>query len=850
MGSKRTAAFLVVLALAAIVSGPARPSDPSEGTISRSKLSIEWTGHFTAAANAASTGVGADSCIDPVSRQPLATPTGPLACDVFTLLVEAPAHVIGSAALVTLGDLADGDDVDLEIHARNEDGTVGSRIGGGANGAGEDEAYTIQEPSGGYYVFAIGFTVPNGSYRGSARLLLPSKVVPGNGRLFEPAPLSPPLYDIQPPGEDPDRQRHFIEAHDGIDLFVETWLPKAKGGNSPPAKLPTILIMTPYSDQGVAPGTLVRYFVPRGYAVAQHHVRGTGESGGCIEQTGPSQIDDGARVVEYLGRDAPWASGVVGTYGVSYDAETQISVAGLGDPERTKYLKAIVPIASVGGQYEYSNFDGVPYLGQALLSNGAYLAGSVAPYFYTAPPNADTLSGFPGRIPRFPEKASCQPELFQASVDTSGDLTPFWQVREYRPGAEKVRAATLMVHGLADFNVLPITEAGFFERIPATTPHKGLFGIWEHASPSSHAVRPEWNRTDWLPMVAAWFDQYLKGLPTGVESWPPVQVQGNDGQWRAEPNWPTTGGPVGQLALGPSGKLGVALPTGVTSYVEHPVAGLGSAALFESGKLPGRLEITGQPVLDVYVSLDQPDAHFVAQIETFDAAGKAIPQGVGYGMRSARHLDPLVNNAFVQAEGKEPPVDTPIRVSIRFLPTDLVVPKDGTVRVTLSGALGVGRGDTYQQTGGLASDAVPSGSITTVTILHDCEHPSSLRFLTARPVPDLLRVHDAREGVEKPAPAAAALPLANAGGLVTAPVCGRAPLRLTNFGPALAYLPPAVAAPAPSAKKPTRPRVLGTKTLPATGLGDLRFLGAALVIVAGALGLGTRRRSLRVNRTR
>lgn len=846
MRSKKAGAFLAVLALALLISGPARPADPSEGAISPSKLSIEWSGHFTGAANVAGTATA--SCFDPVTNQPTPSESGPLACDSFALAVTGIAPgVFGSSVSVLIDELAASDDVDLEVYERAADGSVGGRVDGSANGAGESESVEIPEPQGSYYVFVIGFTVANGSYHGKATLRTP-KEVPGPGRLFEPKPLSKPLFGIKSPGDDPDRQRHFVEAHDGVDLFVETWLPTPKDGHKPPAKLPTILVMTPYSDQSFAAyGNLIRYFVPRGYAVSQHHVRGTGESGGCLEQTGPNQIDDGARVVEYLGRDAPWASGVVGAYGASYDAETQISVAGLGDPARTKYLKAIVPTASVAGQYEYSNFDGVPYLGQALASNGGYFAGSAVPYFYAVlfgeTPSADALSGLPGRVPRYPGKVSCQPELFQGSLDTSGDLTPFWQEREYRPGAEKVRAATLMVHGLVDFNVLPIAEAGFFERIPASTPHKGLFGIWEHAFPSSHSIRPEWNRNDWLPMVLAWFDRYLKGLPSGVESWPAVQVQGNDGQWRAEPNWPTTGGPVGQLALGPAGKLGVALPTGVTSYVEHPVAGLGSAAVFESAKLPARLEITGQPVLDVYVSLDQPDAHFVAQIETFDAAGEAIPQGVGYGMRSARHLDPLIDNAFVQAEGKAPPVDTPMRVSIRFLPTDLVIPKGGTVRVTLSGALGVGRGDTYQATGGLVSDVLPSGSITTVTVLHDCKHPSALRFLTARSVPDLLKVHDAREAVAKPAPAAAAaLPVANAGGLVTAPVCGRAPLRLANFGPAINYLPPSVSAPSPSVKKPDRPRVLGTKTLPATGLGDLRIPGAALLIAAGSLGLAFRRR--------
>ena len=125
---------------------------------------------------------------------------------------------------------------------------------------------------------------------------------------------------------------------------------------------------------------VISYFTARGYAVAQGDVRGTGESGGCLEQTSTNQIDDGARFVEYLGKDAPWTNGSVGMYGISYDGETQVSTAGLGDPEKTKYLKAIVPSESVGGQYEWSNYDGVPYTGQAMLGNGGYFASSMTSY--------------------------------------------------------------------------------------------------------------------------------------------------------------------------------------------------------------------------------------------------------------------------------------------------------------------------------------------------------------------------------------------------------------------------------------------------------------------------------------
>lgn len=588
---------------------------------------------------------------------------------------------------------------------------------------------------------------------------------PDEGKPFEPRPLSQPLYGTQP-----ETHRHVVEAADGVDLFVETWLPAPKDGNTPPARLPTILIMTPYVDAGEQRYTtrnlvnIVDWFTARGYAVAQHHVRGNFRSGGCLEQTADKQIDDGARVIEYLGRDAPWADGNVGMYGHSYDAEVQVSVAGRGDPEKTKYLKAIVPSASVGGQYEYSHMDGVPYTGQAALSNGLYFVDSYA-------------STEPGAV--YVERSECVPEVMSSSATVTGDMTPYWQAREYRPGAPNFKAATLWVHGLMDRNVQAITVAGFFDRLPATTPHKGLFGQWEHNYPDKHAVAPDWARQDFIPMVTAWYDRYLKGLDTGVESWLPVQVQGTDGQWRGEAGFPQTGGPVGQLALGPGGVLGATEPDGSTAYTE-----LQSTAVFTTPPLSAPLHLTGEPVADLWLTTDRPDGHVNVDISVLGPNGAVLSHpGNGAhrspGARSLMHLDPMPNGYFEQASGEPAPILTPIRVPVRFQPGDWFVPAGGRLRLTVSGSSVFGR------------DTTPSGVAATITLLHDCAHPSALRFLTARPDGPLLNVREIDEADAGELPAhRAPKRVVDGGGLSSAPVCGEQPERLASFGDPVAVVKP------------------------------------------------------------
>ena len=587
------------------------------------------------------------------------------------------------------------------------------------------------------------------------------------GTAFKPKPQSRPLYGTKPPSANPEAQTHVVEAADGVDLYVETWLPAPKNGKKPPAKLPTILIMTPY----VFPGdqryteedpTFIEYMTARGYAVAQHHVRGTGASGGCLEQTAENQIDDGARVVEYLGKEAPWTNGRVGMFGRSYDAETQISVAGYGDREKIKYLKALVPIASVGSQYDWNFMDGVPWEGQPAIGNVGYLITSLAPGEEVNPVH-------------FTQRFGCQGEVFAASADQNGDYTQYWQEREYRPGAPRIKAPTLYVHGLRDFNVQPITLAGWFDELSNKTPHKGLFGVWDHAFPHNHPeIEPEWTRTDWLDMVTAWYDRYLKLKDTKVEKWPGVQVQSSDGQWWTTKEFPKPFGRIGRLALGPEGALGVSKPTGSSVYTEQTASGEAGAdeqVVFTTKAMKGPLHVTGQPVIEAWLQTNTGDGHVAVELEVLDKNGEPMTHGgtvseavATYGVRSMQHRAPMRRGFFEQESGDAAPMNEPFKIHIRFLPTDLLVPRGGKLRLTISGSVSYTKGS-----------SLPSGLPSEITVMHDCKHPTSLMFLMPSPKAKLINVREQNEKrvVSNPARMGAR----TGRGLARAKVCNKEPER-------------------------------------------------------------------------
>ena len=465
--------------------------------------------------------------------------------------------------------------------------------------------------------------------------------------------------------------------------------------------------------------------------------------------------------------------------GLSYEGGTQFTVATSPDRDRVQYLRAIVPSAPNVSAYAFVMADGAPFwMGPELIYG---LGQGVATSFGAFPSRGDYVADrAPRGVEHIASRAGCPP-LFQPWTEGDGDFSTFWAERETRLHLDRVSAAVLLSHGIPDRRVSVASVSGVLTELPRTTPWAGVFGWWQHGAPDD---RPHegWGRTDWEAMVVAWFDRYLKDLPSGVERWPRVQVQGSDGRWRAETTWPRPDGEFGQLALAANGRLGAGTTAGSSSYVEEPFATAlapqdptGTSVVFETAPLDGALEVTGEPVLDLWLTVDQPAASIPAKLEALGPDGQlTIGEAVNVGIRSVRHLQPLHRGAvFVQPAGVDPPLSQPFRVQVRLRPTHLVVPEGGRLRLTIGGSPGVN--DVPEELGlAVEGPTEPSGRPTRITILHDCAHPSVLRFT----VPRLVRWLDVR-GAEGPGPGAVhtGVPRSHASGagLASGPVCGHPP---------------------------------------------------------------------------
>jgi predicted acyl esterase len=377
--------------------------------------------------------------------------------------------------------------------------------------------------------------------------------------------------------------------------------------------------------------------------VVLSHARGTGRSGGCLEQDGINQQKDFGTVVEYLARQR-WSNGKVGSYGLSYDGETQNA----GAIHHPKGLATIVPAAAISNLYDTVYFDGVPLyvLNQAVAAG--YAVGTLTP-----------------NNTHFVERPWCQPEQLTGNADPSGDMTPYFVERDFRRRARDIRASVLYIQGLKDTNVLPINIDGFYDRIP--TFKRAIFGQWTHEFPDTNATGH--GRKDWFDILHAWYDHELLGLPTGVEQWPAVQVQDERNVWRAARSFADLGEET-RLVLG-EGVIGQAGRPGAS--VSFPELG---QAVWIGSAVQRPLHLSGQVFLDATITLDRPDAHFVLLIEEVRPTGSSRLLTVGY--LSAPHRDDLAHPDPV-----DPGFATPYR--IRTYPFDATVAPGSKLRVSLSG---------------------------------------------------------------------------------------------------------------------------------------------------------------------
>jgi predicted acyl esterase len=451
-------------------------------------------------------------------------------------------------------------------------------------------------------------------------------------------------------------------------IEIDTWI--ARPAIDTPA--PVVLDVTPYYGGG-APTGLGRVgteLIARGYAVGVSSVRGTGNSGGCFTQGGPTEATDTAAVIEHLASQ-PWSNGNVGLMGVSYDGTTPQDVWVEAPPA----LKTIVPISGISDMYKYNFVNGVHIEPQGYAFNAYYWAmvgaspvGLSGGAQATDPTHVATAGA--GEVCE--EQADVQEGGLTSGLD--GNKDAYWQVRDFhaelRASWDKnpERASVWYVHGLQDWNVKPHNMQDWLPAIEESgVPYKVWLGQWGHAWPQSTAIESECEydsdedrgascRSDWWELgLIAWFDQFLKGVDTGILDAPRVQVQDDDGRWHHEQVWPPTDPARHLFRLTGDGRLDDVGGEGILSYhdglgaplyqVQTPptvdIAQTPFDITWRSEPVAEEWHVSGMPVFHANVTVDKPRANLILTI------GEQLPDGhfraFNFCAQSLNHVADLSN---------------------------------------------------------------------------------------------------------------------------------------------------------------------------------------------------------------
>jgi uncharacterized protein len=459
-----------------------------------------------------------------------------------------------------------------------------------------------------------------------------------------PAGKDPQRYQgyVEPKHKEFDRHSIYLTMRDGVKIAIDVVLPK----NLPATeKVPTIMNMTRYwrSRQGDQPGI---WFPSHGYARVAVDARGTGASFGVWRAPfSPDEVKDYGEVVDWIVKQ-PWSNGKVGAFGNSYEGNTALWLATTMNPA----VKAVVP-----RHFEFDEFSETPYPG-GVLSDWMIKAWSEGNR------QLDTNAGV-----KLVDDDTDQSLYREASkrrgenidVNAAALKTKFRDDREfgvsideislhsYLPQIEKSRVA---INGWGGWFDASTADAVIRSFLSLSNYERAVVGPWNHGggqntspfqTPDSPRVMQAY---EWL----RFFDHYLKGVDTGLDSERLFfYFTIGEEKWKVTKTWPVAGTKMVRWYLDAGNTLSQNAPAataGADSYTVDFAATTGEKnrwhtqvggevfypdraaedkklLTYTSAPFESDTEITGYPVIDLFVTSTAADGAFFVYLEDVDERG-------------------------------------------------------------------------------------------------------------------------------------------------------------------------------------------------------------------------------------
>ena len=442
------------------------------------------------------------------------------------------------------------------------------------------------------------------------------------------------------------RKNVLIPTRDGVNLACDLYMPDV------PGQFPAVMNYTPYhKDDFIGARFSQEAFgvARRGYVYVFLDARGTGGSEGAYPHPFRFQLwEDGYDAVEWLSQQ-PWCDGNVGMWGISYPGYSSANVASLAPP----HLKAVVPIQSDVSWFTNHHPGGALNCLESTISRASRMSG-----LNFMPPMYTDEEGRWLKIWNYHLEHNKE-ELFELYEHPTEDA--FMREGAVLFRLDKIKAATYVIGSWRDLNQFSTGQFVLYNGVKA--PKKLLSGPWKHGKPS---VAPPGPNIDYVSEMIRWFDYWLKGIDTGIMDEPPITiyVQGANGKWRCEKEWPIARRKETVFYLHPEGALeskpyegkdesvsfdhnatvgttfisdgGLGIPRG------FPLDQRADEALsltYTTGPLPEDTEITGAPILKLFASTSVDEGVFVAKLN--DVAPDGSSAAITCGNLNVAHRESL-----------------------------------------------------------------------------------------------------------------------------------------------------------------------------------------------------------------
>ncbi|WP_058306210.1 CocE/NonD family hydrolase [Gracilibacillus massiliensis] len=445
----------------------------------------------------------------------------------------------------------------------------------------------------------------------------------------------------------------WIPMSDGAKLAATIWLPEDATENPVPA----ILEYIPYRQNDF---TAIRdsirhpYFAGHGYASIRVDIRGSGNSDGVLlDEYLKQEHDDALEIFDWICQQE-WSTGSIGMIGKSWGGFNGLQVAERQHPA----LKTVITLCSTDDRYA----DDVHYKGGNVLASDMLWWASTM-FVYNARPQDPAVVGASWRDNWLDRLENTPPFVEEWLTHQRRD--DYWKYGSICEDFSKVDIPVFAVSGWQD----GYTNAVFrlLEHLPNQS--KGLIGPWAHEYPE--VATPEPN-IGFLQECLRWWDQWLKGIDTGIMeepkllSWiqdselPQVTYEKRPGKWVGDNSWPSENVSSNKWWLkGQSITTDQSMsndPVVIPSMQEHGFYNgvfcpfgqpgdlpadqrleNGKAAVFTSAPLEENVELLGKPTFHAEFSVDQENAFIMAKVNDKAPTGESTM--ITWGMLNLNHLE-------------------------------------------------------------------------------------------------------------------------------------------------------------------------------------------------------------------